>query len=60
MAVTPRMTVSISDDDKAKLKKVMKRLNMRSTGQLLEMLVSGDEKVIDWIADGFKRVNNLF
>lgn len=60
MAVTPRITVTISSDDQKKVQKVLDCLDLKSVGQLLRMLVSGDDKRIDWIADGFKHVNDLF
>jgi len=60
MAATPRITVSISALDKKRLNKVLRSLDLKSPGQLLQMLVSGDSKRIDWIADGLKKVNELF
>lgn len=60
MAVTPRITVTLPIDDQTKLKKVLTRLNLKSPGQLLIMMVSGDPKRLEWIIDEFKRVNDLF
>lgn len=60
MAKTPRFLVSLAEDDQKKMRKVLERLNLKSPGQMMQMLVSGDPKVIDWIAEGFKHVNDLF
>lgn len=55
MAKTPRITVTLSDDDKKRLNKVLERLDLKSAGQLLQMLVSGDPMRIDWIMAEFKK-----
>lgn len=60
MAVTPRMTISLSKDDQKKLNKVLDKLDLKSTGQLLRMMVSGDKKRLEWICEGFEHVNDLF
>lgn len=56
----PRFLVSLSDKDKEKLNKVLCRLDLKSPGQLLEFLVSGDKKRLEWIMEGFEHVNDLF
>ena len=60
MAKTPRILVTLSQQDQKLLKRVIKSLDLKSPGQLLTMLVSGDEKRLDWIFEGFKKVNDLF
>lgn len=57
---TPRITVSLSDHDKKLLNRVIERLDLKSAGQLLQMMVSGDPKRLEWIFDEFKKVNDLF
>ena len=41
------MTMSL--DDQKKLNKVVSSLDVSSPGQLVRMLISGEEKRIDWI-----------
>lgn len=60
MARTPRITATLSPEDQKLLNKVLDELRIKSPGQLLSMLVSGDTKQLEWIIDGFKRVNQLF
>lgn len=60
MAKSPRFLVTLPEDDQKKMRKVLAQLDLKSPGQLLQMLLSGDEKRIDWIADELKRVNLLF
>ena len=60
MAKTPRIIVTLSQQDQKLLKKVLDNLDLKSPGQLFRMLVSGDEKRLEWIMDGFKKVNDLY
>ena len=60
MAATPRITVTLSDADKKRLNRVIQKLDLKSAGQLLQMMVSGDPKRLEWIFDEFKKVNDLF
>lgn len=56
----PRFLISLSEHDRENVDKVLERLKIKSVGQLLEMLVSGNDKQIDVISEGFKRVHDLF
>lgn len=60
MAKTPRITATLDLGDQEKLNKVLDRLDLKSTGQLLRMLCSGDKKRLEWIMEGFEHVNDLF
>jgi len=60
MAATPRITVTLSKADQLRRNRCLDRLDLKSPGQLLQMLVSGDEKRLEWIFEGFKKVNDLF
>lgn len=60
LAITPRITVTLSEDDQKRLKKVLKKLDLKSPGQLLQFLVSGDKKRLEWIMEGFEHVDDLF
>lgn len=60
MTKTPRITLSISIDDQKRLEKVIKRLSLRSPGQLMQMLLSGDAKRLEWIFDALKDIDALF
>lgn len=57
MARTPRITMTISEEEQRRLNKVVKSLNLTSPGQLVRMLVSGDSKRITWITDELKRID---
>lgn len=60
MARTPRITMTLSEEEQIKLNKAVKMLGLSSPGQMVRMLISGDEKRIDWIADELKKINQLF
>jgi len=60
MARTPRITMTLSEDDQKRLNKVVKALDLTSPGQLVRMLLSGDPERIDWIVKDLKRINQLF
>jgi hypothetical protein len=60
MAKTPRISLTLEKSDQVLLQKVLTKLDLKSAGQLLQMMVSGDTKRLDWIMDGFKKVNDLY
>lgn len=55
-----RFMVSLTQSDRNKLDKVVKNLNLRHVSQLLEFLVSGDKKRLEWVMEGLEHVNDLF
>jgi len=52
--------MTLSEEEQIKLNKAVKMLGLSSPGQMVRMLISGDEKRIDWIADELKKINQLF
>jgi hypothetical protein len=58
--VASRIAITLSESEQKKLKRIVKRLKLASSGQLLRMLLSGDEKVIDWIDEELKKPESLF
>lgn len=60
MAKTPRMTISLTKEEQNTLAIYIKRMNLNSSGQLLRILISGDEQGIQWIADQFKKPLGMF
>lgn len=60
MAKNPRITITLPESDQKRLNKVVKALDLTSSGQLLRMLVSGDSDRIDWIVKELKRIDHLF
>lgn len=60
MAQTPRMTVSLTKEEQEKLSKLVERCDLRSAGQLLRFLISGNPQKIDLIATEAKKIHNLF
>lgn len=60
MATTPRITISLSKEKQELLNKLVKRLDMRSSAQLLEYLVSGNHQKIDLVCSEAKHLFDLF
>lgn len=55
MARTPRITMTLPIKDQEKLDILVFNLGLSSSGQLLRMLLSGDEKRINWICEELKK-----
>lgn len=55
-----RITMSLSEQDQAVLKRKVKALDLTSPGQLMRMLLSGDIEKIDWIVKELKKPDRLF
>ena len=55
MARTPRITMTLPIEDQEKLDILVFNLGLSSSGQLLRMLLSGDEKRINWICEELKK-----
>jgi hypothetical protein len=55
-----RTTISMTEEDLMRLKKVVARLGLSSPGQLLRLLLNGSPEQIDVIAKGFKELDSLF
>jgi len=60
MTKMSRITLSLSDQDQAVLKKKIKAMDLASPGQLLRMLLSGNEKIIDYICEEMKKPDTMF
>lgn len=55
MAKTPRIAMTLPIKDQEKLDVIVLNLGLSSSGQLLRMLLSGDEKRINWICEELKK-----
>lgn len=60
MAKTPRITSTLSLEDQEILSIYINRMGLASSGQLLRMLISGNENQIQWIAEEFKKPLSMF
>lgn len=55
MTRTPRITITLPIKDHEKLDVIVSSIGLSSSGQLLRMLLSGDEKRINWICEELKK-----
>lgn len=55
-----RITMSLTKLDIIRLNKIVNKLDLSSSGQLMRMLLSGDSDRIDWIVKVLKEPDSLF
>lgn len=60
MPKTPRITVSLTIEEQNKLNKLVERLDLNSSAQLIRFLISGDNRKIDLVCEEAKNLYNLF